>query len=471
MIAWPSSLEAMPIAVLAQVTVILSAAIALHQFVARSAAARHAVLLWALTAAALCPLFNIVVRGLRIAPLRAVTDTTPVGTPSHVEKLVSLLESASSEPSSADSSLTAALGTIWGIGSFVALARIGRGLHVARQIRRAALPVERAALEPLTHRLTAHLGRSPPKIFLSDQIEVPMALGCFRPVVLLPSALAAKLDDRQLLQVLLHECAHAIRRDPFVGLYERLFAAAFWFHPLVHICNRWLDRAREVLCDNSVLRAVAPTEYSRTLVSVAESISHVSIGLPAQALFQSRHHLDHRVAGLLNPRRCTMIRLRPWRIAAVAAAFVAGGSVLACFAAPNSNRSSGYDLAHIVNFETGRTEFRDGDKITIDEVHGTSGTMTAGNIYIIKGSYRLASEKSASLAAFVTGSGSDPQIQQMQSIPTQRTQTVTVDQGDGRFTLILYLWYDGDPHVSFYPADGGNSFGGVYFGTGGSTFK
>jgi beta-lactamase regulating signal transducer with metallopeptidase domain len=129
MIAWPNSLEAMPIAVLAQVTVILSAAIALHQFVARSAAARHAVLLWALTVAALCPLFNIVVRGLRIAPLRAVTDTTPAGSPSRVEKLVSLLESTSREPSSADSSLTAALGTIWSIGSLVALARIGRGLQ------------------------------------------------------------------------------------------------------------------------------------------------------------------------------------------------------------------------------------------------------------------------------------------------------------------------------------------------------
>ena len=27
-------------------------------------------------------------------------------------------------------------------------------------------------------------------------------------------------------------------------------AAAFWFHPLIHLANRLLDRAREEICDN-----------------------------------------------------------------------------------------------------------------------------------------------------------------------------------------------------------------------------
>ena len=41
-----------------------------------------------------------------------------------------------------------------------------------------------------------------------------------------------------------------------------------------------------------------------------------------------------------------------------------------------------------------------------------------------------------------------------------------VDKGDGHFTVYLYMWTDGNPHMSFYPADGGSSFASVYFGTG-----
>ena len=69
------------------------------------------------------------------------------------------------------------------------------------------------------------------------------------------------------------------------------------------------------------------------------------------------------------------------------------------------------------------------------------------------------------LAAFVTENASDPDLQKNQQIPTQKTQKAIVDQGEGRFSLIVYLWYEGQPHVSFYPADEGSSFGGVYFET------
>ncbi len=475
MIAWLNNLDSLPVAVLVQVTMILLAAIAAHQFLARSAAARHAVLFWALIVSGLCPILNIAIRALNIAPLSPVSTPSPAKSLAPAEALASTLEMAANDSAAARPSLAALLATAWSIGTLVALTRLCRGLHLARQIRRAAWPIDRELLEPLRHRLATHLGCSPPPVLVSDQIQVPMAVGCLRPVVLLPAALAATLDDRHLLHVLLHECAHAVRRDPLVGLGQRLVAAGLWFHPLVHVANRWLDRAREELCDNAVLRATTPTEYSRTLVSIAESISKTPyqalIGFPAQALFQSASHLDHRVAGLLNPRRCTMTRIRLWRMAAIALAFVAGGWGLACLAAPSTNRNSGYDVSHIVNFEIGRTDFKNGDNIAIDEVHGTSDTIGAGNLYIVKGSYHLASDKSAMLAAFVTADSRDPKAMEMQNIPTQRTQTMTIDQGDGRFTLLVYLWYEGNPHISLYPASGGNSFGGVYFGTGASTFK
>ena len=95
--------------------------------------------------------------------------------------------------------------------------------------------------------------------------------------------------------------------------------------------------------------------------------------------------------------------------------------------------------------------------------------MSAGNTYVIKGTYRLTSERNASLSAYTTGDASDPKAVSMQSIPTQKTQTIEVDEGSGRFSLILYMWYDGNPHVSFY--HDGQSIGGVYFGTGSSVLQ
>lgn len=166
-----------------------------------------------------------------------------------------------------------------------------------------------------------------------------------------------------------------------------------------------------------------------------------------------------------------MVLFRHWKIAALATAFAGGGWMLSCFGAQPTDHDVGYDLSRTVRFETGAKQMHNGDDITITDVHGTSDTMTAGNIYVIRGTYRLASEKKATLAAFVTESASDPDLKQMQEIPVQRTQTLALDEGNGKFKLVLYLWYNGNPHVSFYPAGGGNSFGGVYFGTGASVLK
>ena len=116
---------------------------------------------------------------------------------------------------------------------------------------------------------------------------------------------------------------------------------------------------------------------------------------------------------------------------------------------------------HIVKFEQGATRFQDGDKITILEVSGTADTMSPGNTYRIKGTYTLASHDRATLAAYTTASKAANGTG-----PTHKVQSTVVNRGTGTFTLILPMSCEGWPHLSFYPADGGSSFGGNYFGTG-----
>jgi len=162
-----------------------------------------------------------------------------------------------------------------------------------------------------------------------------------------------------------------------------------------------------------------------------------------------------------------MSRSNLWKRVAIAALFVAGGISLVGVAASPAPPRAGYELSHAVRFEIGATRLRDGDSISVEEVTGTMDKMSAGNTYVIKGTYKLASQKSATLLASVTAD----QSKQGREVPTQRTQSAMVDQGDGHFSLFLYLPYDGKPHVSFYPADGGESFANLYFGTGDSVLK
>jgi hypothetical protein len=131
---------------------------------------------------------------------------------------------------------------------------------------------------------------------------------------------------------------------------------------------------------------------------------------------------------------------------------------------PNSPTTSEFPYA--VKFEPGATSFLNGDKIIIVEVRGTAETFSPGNIYWIRGTYKLTSHERAMLAAYTTAMDAADGTSN-----TLKVQTTVVTQGNGTFKLFLPMSCRGWPHVSFYPADGGESFGGNYFGTGDSVLK
>jgi beta-lactamase regulating signal transducer with metallopeptidase domain len=495
--------------VLVQVTVILIAGLIAHQLVGRSSAARYCILFWALLAVGVVPVVSMAVRICNLSPPRIMI---PISMPVESQVLKWAVPDGDRTVATTPAAVTNAtsprafsfanlLFWIWLAGMLVAMARFGLGLLLSWRIRRNAFPLPEEILQPFAESLSSSLGRPTPPILVSDQISVPAAIGCFRSIVLVPPALLPKLNDEQLLSVLLHECAHAIRRDPLVTHYQRLLSAFLWFHPLVYLANRLLDRAREGVCDNYALRASSAADYSLTLVAVAESIPAVPRSFPAPAFFGSKRQLQHRVTGLLNSRRCVMTSIQRWKMGLIAALFLGSGLAIAALGgAQASQQRSGIpdhrwmtthlaealalagqqrtvtsespnELSRVVHFEVGRTRLRDGDKITIEEVSGTSDTMTEGNMYVVKGTYKLASAKRAILAAYTTANANDARAMQMQSIPDMKTQRVVADQGEGQFKLIFYMWYNGNPHVSFYPAEGGSDFGGVYFGTGDSVWR
>ena len=147
-----------------------------------------------------------------------------------------------------------------------------------------------------------------PPVVTSPTVRGPVAVGLLRPRVILPEGLAESLASDSLRDVLVHECAHVVRLDAWVGLLQRLAGVIFWPHPLVHYASGQLTRAREEVCDNHVLRCGDPRGYARTLLALTEQCLPMGAVRPGLGLLGARWTLADRVAGLLDTRRIPMTR-------------------------------------------------------------------------------------------------------------------------------------------------------------------
>jgi beta-lactamase regulating signal transducer with metallopeptidase domain len=234
-----------------------------------------------------------------------------------------------------------ALGLVWGIGRFVhgckAASRIARDARSwawqeweSRQIGEA--DAHAGVQEPLQR----ILGCSSPPVFTSSRVVSPVAIGLFRPMVILPEGLAETLSPTQLRHVLLHEAAHVMLRHTFGGVVERVVGVLFWPHPLIRPLCRELARAREEVCDNVAAQEDGAACYARTLFAIAQGMNTAPEMASTLALLGPETCLEARIAGLLDPRRNRMVRMQRgklWAVTGIAVCVLAATTVVRVVAA------------------------------------------------------------------------------------------------------------------------------------------
>jgi len=69
-----------------------------------------------------------------------------------------------------------------------------------------------------------------PKLLISLKVDVPMAIGWLKPVVLLPANMITGLNSAQLEMLILHELAHIRRHDYLVNFLQTLVEILLFFH-------------------------------------------------------------------------------------------------------------------------------------------------------------------------------------------------------------------------------------------------
>jgi beta-lactamase regulating signal transducer with metallopeptidase domain len=118
--------------------------------------------------------------------------------------------------------------------------------------------------------------------------------------------------------VLLHEVAHAKRRDNLIRLLYEVALCALWFHPLIWLAGMRMALYRELSCDESVIQH----EQGRALVRALAKLAVPDKALLLKATASS--HLSYRLARLAGPAQATH-RATSLLLTSLFAAVIAGG--------------------------------------------------------------------------------------------------------------------------------------------------
>lgn len=106
--------------------------------------------------------------------------------------------------------------------------------------------------------------KTPPAIFISNDIISPQTVGWIRPIIILPYDNFPEEVEKQRL-LLLHELYHYKDKDNCWKFFVSLVVAACWFNPLVWILwNSFLIEC-ELACDEKVLEKTSVEEKRRYL--------------------------------------------------------------------------------------------------------------------------------------------------------------------------------------------------------------
>ena len=145
-----------------------------------------------------------------------------------------------------------------------------------------------------------------PRLLISLETDVPMAIGWLKPVILLPVSMLSGLSTSQLEMLILHELAHIRRHDYLVNFIQTLVALLLFFHPAVQWISKQMRNEREYCSDDIAVQysgdAIA---YAHTLADTAAICSkHKHPTIPKMAMAASGGDLKQRVVRLVD-HHCT----------------------------------------------------------------------------------------------------------------------------------------------------------------------
>ena len=160
---------------------------------------------------------------------------------------------------------------LWLLGVVVLSTRLALGLRVVRRLRTRFVEPIPAHVSAATRRIGMELGLPRPvDVRMSRVVDVPMVVGFFRPVVLLPTSILTGLSPHQVEMLIAHELAHVRRLDHLANLLQNAAEVLLFFNPATWWISNRIRQERECCCDLMAVRVCGGNRlaYARALATM-----------------------------------------------------------------------------------------------------------------------------------------------------------------------------------------------------------
>ncbi len=162
--------------------------------------------------------------------------------------------------------------SVWLLGFLLLGVRLLISLESCLKLRNSSHPIP-AKMEQLSDAIKRKLSLSAGVIVrASEDVTQAIATGVLRPMVLIPAAWLTQLPPQSLEAIIAHELSHVRRFDLGINFLQRIAETVFFFHPLVWMLSKSIDREREICCDELAISCTGNRlAYAETLAWVAET--------------------------------------------------------------------------------------------------------------------------------------------------------------------------------------------------------
>lgn len=193
---------------------------------------------------------------------------------------------------------------LWACGAALLSLRMACGLAWVRRARRAARP-EAGPWQACMDALALKLGvRTRVCLRLCADGDGPVVAGWWKPVVLLPVAVLARVPAPLLEALLAHELAHVRRHDYLVNLLQGVAEALLFHHPVTWWLSRRIRIERELVADDLAARALGDRRRLALALSELDRVQAVPArAFPPPHIAPAAHggHLMSRIRQLIRP--------------------------------------------------------------------------------------------------------------------------------------------------------------------------
>ena len=233
----------------------------------------------------------------------------------------------------------------WLAGVLVLLARVCTGWWRVRRVHQHALSSMRSRWQLAADRIAGRLGLARVvRIVELSGVDVPIVVGCLRPVVVLPIAAIAQLTAAQVEAILAHELAHVRRHDYIVNLMQTLAETLLFYHPAVWWLSARIRDEREHCCDDVAVAVCGDAADYAAALTELEAWRTGALSLAAAATGGS---LLNRVRRILRVEISDDSRMSPLAIGVVALAVGGALGVNLVAQAPAPAESPKFEVASV----------------------------------------------------------------------------------------------------------------------------